>query len=922
MAIAFRASSTPKSVAIGTINGNMTITLPSGIANNDLILVKVAYNNTLVVNSIPTGYTQIGTTQTVSTLSLIVCYRVSNGSDSGTTVSFPCTNSVTQPAYAITADVYSGCNPSAPIDTSNLKVETVVGTSHTTGSVTTTSANCWIAESVADKGAPASQSWTVPSGMTSRGTAKSATTAYPSMVTADSNAPDISPGTYGADTYTGTLSTSTALMSTIALAPTPVGSASASATGSVSLSGSGIATTIAAASATASLSLTGSGAGTVPTAPTVTYLDPGGPAPDGFIVVAKCSDAAQKSLALSNSAAMTSTTLYGPVSPDSDGFLRWTITGLASFTKYYLQVSDATSGLIGPVGNCWTAPANGTPASFNVTLGSCVVTNATDGIALTSAMNQAAHLTLFVGDQSYAASTSTNRTDHEAQVLNQINNVPGYAPYWRNGAKILTLSDHDAGPDNGPSDLADAPYMRASIDAYLHYSSFRALADTRNPVVGRYYTLKYGRVKFIVIDVRNTDRTDVTVSGTSTDTLLGATQKAWLKQELITSEPFKVIVADTQWMGAPDNTGGLPVKGDWWPAYEAERTEMINYISANASAVGHLEYWHGDAHCVAYATASKNTWGGFPVLCGSPFSNVGGGRNLSTFSAYYNNSGGDCRQYGYIQFTDTGTSITRSFLGIDASTGSNVTQVNNSVTVTTNAATSATASLSLSGTAATIAPVSSVTASLTFGGSTGAAARVSAASGSLSLAGTALGSASPGVSSGISFQGVASGSARVALAGSIVFAGTGTPFASASPTGNMSLGAATIATLPASGTGSISLSGSPVSVSNPASGILVLSSAAGGRASILAASGGFTILGSALGRSFVGALAGTLTFSGSAVAPASVSCIGTLTVAGLAHGTGYAGHHRWVRYNGQLTRVIRQVNVGGQPILATYRIHP
>jgi hypothetical protein len=66
MAIAFRASSTPKSVAIGTINGNMTITLPSGIANNDLILVKVAYNNTLVVNSIPTGYTQIGTTQTVS----------------------------------------------------------------------------------------------------------------------------------------------------------------------------------------------------------------------------------------------------------------------------------------------------------------------------------------------------------------------------------------------------------------------------------------------------------------------------------------------------------------------------------------------------------------------------------------------------------------------------------------------------------------------------------------------------------------------------------------------------------------------------------------------------------------------------------------------------------------------------------------
>ena len=46
--------------------------------------------------------------------------------------------------------------------------------------------------------------------------------------------------------------------------------------------------------------------------------------------------------------------------------------------------------------------------------------------------------------------------------------------------------------------------------------------------------------------------------------------------------------------------------------------------------------------------------------------NVGGGLNTSTFSSFYNNSSGECRQYGRITVTDTGSVISVNFQGWDA----------------------------------------------------------------------------------------------------------------------------------------------------------------------------------------------------------------------------------------------------------------
>ena len=119
----------------------------------------------------------------------------------------------------------------------------------------------------------------------------------------------------------------------------------------------------------------------------------------------------------------------------------------------------------------------------------------------------------------------------------------------------------------------------------------------------------------------------------------------------------------------------------WW-SYATERSAIIAYIAANLASVGAVMVWHGDTHLVGATSAAHNTpYGGFPVYCGSPLHNVGGGRNTSTFDNFFNNSAGDCRQYGRISITDTGLTISVAFTGWDAVTGTaKVTQTDVMVT--------------------------------------------------------------------------------------------------------------------------------------------------------------------------------------------------------------------------------------------------
>jgi hypothetical protein len=410
----------------------------------------------------------------------------------------------------------------------------------------------------------------------------------------------------------------------------------------------------------------------VPVPGTVGHMVGGAPTSSGFQVVAKTNGATSVRLAYSTSASMTSPSFASAQSPDSLGYVRYTVSGLASHTQYYYQLMDTPNGgietAIGSVGQARTLPPSGSAQSFTVALVSCIAEQDTTAPpALDAAMadwnGYAADLNIFTGDFDYSGTTSTDTPTQVGIYETQI------ATYGQLGTMVsqnwgyYCRSDHEAGPDNGDSDNA---YTATNIAAAQQVFPQGVLGDTVNtPVHGLYQAWVVGRVRFIMIDIRNTDRSPGSNTDNGSKTMLGATQLAWLQAQLVEPEPLKVIVSDVAWMGPASITNG-PDK--WW-SYDTERQAILAYIAANAQQVQGLMFWHGDTHLVGCTPGTQNAYGGFPVYCAAPMLNVGGGLNTSTFTQFYNNSDGECRLYGRISVTDTGTSISVNFQGWDAVAG-------------------------------------------------------------------------------------------------------------------------------------------------------------------------------------------------------------------------------------------------------------
>lgn len=425
-------------------------------------------------------------------------------------------------------------------------------------------------------------------------------------------------------------------------------------------------------------------AGLLLPAATVVQTVAGAPSQTGFTVVSKTVLATSLRLKLATNPAMTQNISFvAAQAPDSMGYTRHVAAGLAAGTTYYYQLANTPAGgsetAVGPVGKCKTLKAAGTPQDFTVAFGSCVVQAASDAAALDDLIAWNPDLVIHTGDFDYSGTTSTVLATQVGIYETQIGAVgagratPAAAGYPSSYAQMVAQawgyylrSDHEAGPDNGDSDNA---YTATNIAAYQQCFPYGTLGDTVNsPVHGIYQTFVVGRVRFILIDNRCTDRSP----GADTDgpgkTNLGATQLAWLQAQLIQPEPVKIIVGDVQWMGDP--TVFLLANGpDKWWSYATERAAILSYIEAHANQVGGVVFLHGDAHTLGCTPGGQNAWGGFPVYCAAPFNNTGGGLDLASFSQSWNNSDGDCRVYGRLSITDDGTTITSQFTGWDAEAG-------------------------------------------------------------------------------------------------------------------------------------------------------------------------------------------------------------------------------------------------------------
>jgi PhoD-like phosphatase len=411
-----------------------------------------------------------------------------------------------------------------------------------------------------------------------------------------------------------------------------------------------------------------------PTPGTVTHAWVGAPNPSGFRVRAKLASATSVRLAVSTSSSMTSPVFEMAQAPDGNSYVDFTVTGKTASTQYWYQLADTPAGgsetLIGPVGRARTLPAAGA-GGFVFAFGGCTTNSAADPTAHDDVRTWDPDFLCHLGDFHYSNPTSTDPAVHRGAWETQITSAAGLAQLIREIPSFYVRSDHDAGPGDNADHGVEAP---ASIAAYQQIVPHPPLADVLTPKHGLYFSQVVRRVRFIFVDIRNIDRSPGLDPQSTSKTMLGSTQKAWLKSELLQPEPVKVIVSDVGWLGAASTANG---EDKWW-SYADERAEIGAFIAANRVQCLLL---HSDTHAIAEAAPTSNPDGGFAVLCAAPFHNIGGGRNLGSFDSSYNNAGGNCRQYGRVVVTDNGNTISFAFSGWDAVAG--VVRVSRTVAFTT-----------------------------------------------------------------------------------------------------------------------------------------------------------------------------------------------------------------------------------------------
>lgn len=359
-------------------------------------------------------------------------------------------------------------------------------------------------------------------------------------------------------------------------------------------------------------------------------------------VAVKISGATARLKVATDAGLTTGVVLSAVIAADSNGIAKLPVGGLTANTTYYYGVEVDSSGTYETGGQFKTFPSGA--SSFSFAFGSC--TNSTDATSFARFRARNPQLFIHLGDFAYADplvnDQSIFRNFYDAALTSQdqagvLGNIPT-AYVW---------SDHDYGGNNSTGNATAKPAAQA---AYREYVPHYALPDA----AGIYQTFVIGRVRFILSDTRSFKST-LTDPDDASKTMLGATQKQWVKDTINASTEALIIWGtDTNWI-APVVAGS-----DDWGGYSTERAELGAFFAASGKNIVVIA---GDMHALA-ADDGTNSVGGVPVLQAAPFYNtssaVGG-----TYSAGSYTSAGTQQFYGMVGIVDDGTNLTLTYNGYD-----------------------------------------------------------------------------------------------------------------------------------------------------------------------------------------------------------------------------------------------------------------
>ncbi len=175
--------------------------------------------------------------------------------------------------------------------------------------------------------------------------------------------------------------------------------------------------------------------------------------------------------------------------------------------------------------------------------------------------------------------------------------------------------------------------------------------------IGVGYDYKRGRVRHLHPDQRSfkSNRAD---PDTSSKTMLGAAQKAWVKDVIAnTPEPMLFYYSDVVWIQA------VTTGSDGWGSFDTERQELI---AAFKNSGKHVIVISGDTHYLAYSPGTTAS-GNIPNFLSSPVGNISSPPNSLWTAQYPTVAEQLVYQYATVDVEDTGGgSITITYRGWSA----------------------------------------------------------------------------------------------------------------------------------------------------------------------------------------------------------------------------------------------------------------
>ena len=280
------------------------------------------------------------------------------------------------------------------------------------------------------------------------------------------------------------------------------------------------------------------------------------------------------------------------------------VQGLKPETEYFYGVE--VGGVLRPEtisrGRFRTFPLG--RGSFKIAFSACGDFRKADQRAYDAIMAERPLLFIHMGDLHYMDTNSTNVEEYRAN-YDSVLNQPNQAALYRSMPIAYIWDDHDfCGNDSDGTSTGRDAARTVFRERTPHYP----IASTGG-TMAQAFTL--GRARVIMTDLRS-GSSPATQKESASKTRMGASQKAWFKQELINARdagfPLVLWVSSHPWI-MPAQLGN-----DGWGGFATERTEIANFIRDNH--ITNVVMLSGDMHALAFDDGTHSdyaTGGGAPI---------------------------------------------------------------------------------------------------------------------------------------------------------------------------------------------------------------------------------------------------------------------------------------------------------------------